>query len=123
MKYRSILLAALLAVVALGQNTPAHSAIVTWTDTLNPTGTTYNVYRAAGACPATPPTSTTGFTKLNPNAAASGLTYVDSSIVSGTYSYLVTAVVGGVETAPSPCGQGTVPIAGVPPQSIKIAIK
>ena len=57
-----------------------------------------------------------------PGSATPSLDLI-SSIVSGTYSYLVTAVVGGVETAPSPCGQGTVPIAGVPPQSIKIAIK
>jgi hypothetical protein len=122
MKPRIILLSLLLAVSAIAQNTPAHTAVVQWTDTLNPAGTAYNVYRMAGACPLTPPTSTGGFAQLN-NAPVGGMIYVDASVVAGTYAYVVTAVVAGVETGPSPCGQGTIPVGGVPPQSITVTIK
>jgi hypothetical protein len=111
----------LVSLAAFAQN-GSHVAVVQWTDTLNPAGTTYNVYRQNAACPPTPPTSTAGFTELT-NAPVSGLLYSDSTVTAGTWSYVVTANVNGVQTGPSPCGQGTVPAAGVPPQSITVTIK
>ena len=117
------LLAALLFVAGVcgAQNAPAHTAVVQWTDTLNPAGTVYNVYRQNAGCPNVPPTSTAGFTLTAPGV--NGLSYVDPTVTSGTYSYVVTAIVNGAETGPSPCGQGTVPVGGVPPQGISVTIK
>ena len=117
---------ALLFLLAASCMAQTNSAVVTWTDTLNPPGTPYNVYRLAGTCPPAPVTSTAGFTVLN-NTPITGMTLVDSAInPNTTYAWVVTAIVNGAETAPSPCGQGTVPPPpkpGVPPQSITIIIK
>lgn len=71
----------------------AHNAILTWQDTVNPAGTTYNVYRASGTC-ASPST----FTLI-----ASGImahTYTDIGVPPGNYCYQVTAVNGGLESGP-----------------------
>lgn len=71
-----------------------HSATLTWSDTTNPAGTTYNVYRATGACAAG-----LTFTDIAPGVAVK--TYVDSTVTPGVYCYQVTAVLNGVESAPS----------------------
>jgi hypothetical protein len=63
-----------------------HSATLTWTDNLNPSGTTYNIYRTLGACSAT-----TVFS----SPIISGLlvkTFVDTTVTTGVYCYAVTAV-------------------------------
>jgi hypothetical protein len=88
----------------------AHSITIAWTDTLNPSGVTYNVYRLVGTCPTTAPTTTppTGFTLLQ--SANTGTTFMDSAVLTGTtYCYIVTAVVAGSESAPSNDAQGTEP--------------
>lgn len=85
-----------------------HSVTLAWVDQLNPSGTQYNAYRASGACPATPPTSTAGFVKLN-SSSISGMTYIDATVTAGqTYCYVVTAVNTTSETAPSPDAQAVI---------------
>lgn len=74
-----------------------HHATLTWTDTANPAGTTYNVYRAFGGCP-----TTFSLTLLASNVATLGtnpLTYVDPTVTNAqNYCYGVTAVSGGTES-------------------------
>lgn len=106
-----LLLGALLASGLAAQST--HSVTLTWTDPNNPSGTTYNVYKMAAACPALPPATvaqalTVGFTKLN-SAAITTLTSTDTAVSSGgTYCYVITAVSGSTESNPSPQAGATV---------------
>ena len=65
------------------------SVTLTWVDGVNPTGTTYNVYRAPGACSVI----TNTYVKINTSAVAA-LTYIDTTVVPGIYCYAVTAVSG-----------------------------
>lgn len=76
------------------QIAPAHVAILHWTDTANPAGSTvYNIYRAKGFCPAP------SFTKIATNVP--GFSYADSGIIPQTgYCYQITAVVAATESAP-----------------------
>ena len=90
LKRLTSLLLLLLAVPALGQTAPK-KVVITWNDTLNPAGTTYNVYRAAAAC-STNPT----LTKIN-TAPVTVMTYTDSP-GPGTYCYAATAVGPGGES-------------------------
>lgn len=108
-----------MAVVAKAQ-TP-HTVTLTWTDPNNPTGTMYNVYRQPSACPATPPVSTSGFTKLT-TTPQSGFTYTDSGVLVGTvYCYLVTATNGTAESGPSPdAGATPLPFS---PATLQITVK
>jgi len=91
---RRFLLAALLLLLAgvTAQAQTTHSVTLTWADTLNPTGTTYSVYRATGLCSGTPV-----FSKLA--TAVTVLTYKDTTVTPGNYCYTVTATVNGVESA------------------------
>jgi len=88
---------------ASSPGTVQYQATLTWSDIVNPGGTTYNVYRAQGGCPAT--SSLTLLTLLASNVASLGgtlLTYVDSTITNGqNYCYGVTSVFGGIESLPS----------------------
>jgi hypothetical protein len=59
-----------------------HQVTLTWTDSINPSGTTYNVYRTAGTTG--PTVSCTSFTRLNSNPVAA-LTYTDTTVVSGNF--------------------------------------
>ena len=73
--------------VLLANAPVAHNASLAWTDALNPTGTTYNVYREPVACSAAP-----GGTNVQIATGLTTLTYVDSAIQSGaSYCYRVTA--------------------------------
>lgn len=78
-----------------------HGVTLTWTDTLNPPATTYNMYRLNGACPGTP----TGFTKLT--AAPIAVKTYEDPYNGGTAilaCYYVTAFLAGAtppESAPS----------------------
>lgn len=96
----------LLVVITLfGQSLPgqtSHSATLTWTDTANPVGTTYSVYRATGLCSGTPT-----FSKLA--TAVASKTYLDSTVSPGNYCYQVTATFSGVESAPSNSAAAAVP--------------
>jgi hypothetical protein len=86
--------------LAAGPTLAQHSASLTWTASAdaaaNPT-LGYNVYRLAGACPAS---GTTGFTKLNASPITT-TTYSDASVGLGTFCYYVTATLNGAESVPS----------------------
>lgn len=104
---KKLLILSLLVLACLGQT--AHKVVLNWTDPNNPAGTQYNIYRQTSACPAQAPTTTQGFTKLNPTPAT-GLTYTDTPVQVGVvYCYLVTATNGTVESGPSP-DAGATPI-------------
>lgn len=87
-----------------------HSVSLFWTDTQNPAGTTYNVYRMTNICPLTQPTNTAGFTKLTATPVSS-MSFVDASVLpSTTYCYVVTSVSGtSSESAPSNTQVAAVP--------------
>lgn len=100
-----------------------HQVTLVWTDTANPAGTTYNVYRFAGNCPATPPTLTAleGFAQIN-TAPIAAKSYVDTTVAGGTtYCYFATAVSGTQQSAPSPTAPAAVPSLYVPLISITVA--
>lgn len=96
-----VVLAALFCTSASAQPGP-HSVILRWTDTLNPTGTTYSVYRATGLCSGTPT-----FSKIATGVTV--LTFTDSTVTPGNYCYQVTATVNGNESAPSNAVNPAVP--------------
>jgi hypothetical protein len=95
----SMCLMALLLVLAAPARAQ-HSASLTWT--ASPDAATnpklgYNVYRLAGACPAS---GTAGFTKLNTTPLTT-TTFSDTSVTLGTFCYYVTATLNGAESVPS----------------------
>src|SRR5262245_17901717 len=94
-KHLLLPIAALLAFAAilLFAQTP-HTVDLAWTDTANPAGTTYSVWRAPGACS---PSSV--FTRIT--SALTAKTYQDSNVPVGNYCYYVTATLSGNESAPS----------------------
>ena len=81
--------ALLLAVIAQAQT--SHSVTLAWTDSLNPSGTTYSVYRAPTVCSNSPV-----FSKIATNLTLKS--YLDSNIAPGSYCYQVTASLSGVES-------------------------
>jgi hypothetical protein len=91
-----------------------HSVTLAWVDTLNPSGTTYSVYRAPGLCSGSPV-----FAKLA--TAVTVLTYLDSTVTPGSYCYQVTATAAGVESAPSPTAAAAVP--SFPPTQLETTVK
>lgn len=98
----------------LTAQTPTHQVTLTWTDSANPAGTSYSVYRFSGTC-------------ANPQfvSIASGVaikTYVDANIAPGTYCYTVTAVNAGSESAPATPVLASVP-STFPPGKILIIVQ
>jgi hypothetical protein len=93
----------------------AHSVTLNWTDTLNPAGTTYNVYRAAGPCSGTPTFSKITATPLTDK------TYVDTAVQPGPYCYVATAMFNSVESAYSDSALASVPTFAV--KSLTIVVK
>jgi hypothetical protein len=71
------------AALTFGQTT--HKVTLAWTDTLNPAGTTYTIYRANGACSVTP-------TYVLIASAIVTKTYDDNNVSPGKYCYTATAV-------------------------------
>jgi hypothetical protein len=97
------------ACAAMGQTCQGHCAILAWQDLVNPSGTTYNAWRLTGSCPSMEPADTTGFTQVNSMPIAV-TTYTDTAVTAGaTYCYVVTAVNGGMESAPSLDVQAHIP--------------
>lgn len=88
-----ILAAGLLLMPSLLAQT-GRTVTLTWTDAVNPTGTTYTVKRAVGLCSGTPTYSTvaTGITAK---------TFQDANVAVGNYCYVVTATFSGLESSPS----------------------
>jgi hypothetical protein len=101
----------------------AHLISIGWTDSINPSGTKYNVYRLTGSCPTVPPqVSPPGgaWTPIASGVIATNAT--DGAVTPGTtYCYLVTAVVTGSESAPSNTTQAIEPIA-FPPTMVQVTL-
>jgi hypothetical protein len=100
------------AVAAFGQTT--HSVMLTWTDTANPAGTTYSVYRATGLCSGSPV-----FSKIA--SAITVKTYEDSTVTPGNYCYQATATYGGMESAPS--NTALAPVPSFAPAGLSVVVK
>jgi len=108
MKSRTMLsLAATLVALSLALLAPPahaqHTATLTWTNSVDTPQT--NIYRGAGQCPTSAPA---GFTKLNSTAITSGA-FTDSTPLIGLSCYYVTATANGLESAPSPLVQVSLP--------------
>lgn len=124
MKLTFLLLAALAFAFGQGQaQTQTHMVTLAWTDTANPSGTTYNVFRSTGNCPAAPPTLTTLGTFAQINAAAvTAKLYLDTTVTgSTTYCYFVTAFNSTGSSAPSAMIPSAVPGLFVPIVTITVA--
>ena len=106
---RFLLLFALAAASTMAALTP--SVILKWTDPGNMAGTTWTLYRNAGAC-------TTAFniataTTVSSGIALSTLTYTDSGVAFGqTYCYGIVAVLNGLQSTVT---QVTVPVCPLAP--------
>lgn len=111
--HMKLLLLALFA-VAIAAAQSQHSVTLTWSDTTNPSGTTYNVYRAQGLCSGTPT-----FSKLA--AAVPAKTYLDSTVTPGNYCYEVTATANGMESAPS--NTALAPVPSFSPQNLSVTVQ
>jgi len=114
MKLSALALAFLLVLAAPARAQGTHSVKITWTDTTNPSGTTYNVYRASAAC-STSPT----LTKLNTTPITTQ-SYTDANVAPGTYCYAATAVsTQGDESVKSNLSAATI---AAPPNAITITV-
>lgn len=95
--------------------TGVHNVVLSWTGTTS--NASYNVYRIASSnstAPATGYSSVGSVTATAPACSSTGgsqqCTYTDASVQAGqSYWYYVTAVAGGVESAPSTAVQALVP--------------
>lgn len=103
----AIIYAALSLTGPMASAQTAHSAAVSWSapsDAIS--SSTYNVYRAPGACPASG-LGTLTFVKLNATPIT-GLSYTDTTITVGSWCFYGTQVQNGVESAPSNTAGGNV---------------
>lgn len=91
-----------------------HSATLTWVDTQNPAGTTYNIYRATGLCSGTPV-----FSKLQGGVTV--MTYTDATVTAGNYCFQVTATTAGIESPASNTAQA--PIPNFAPTQLQVTVK
>lgn len=92
----------------------AHTVTLTWADTLNPAGTTYNIYKATSTCSGTP-----SFVKT-----ATGVTlktWDDTNVQPGNYCYQVTSNFAGMESAPS--NSAAAPVPSFPPSTLSVVVK
>ena len=98
MRPRSFTLMLLVAFIlfCIPANAQAHSVSLAWTASID-SGSSYNLYRFSGACPAS---GTSGFTKITATPIT-GTSYTDSTVVAGTYCYYATSVLNGAESIPS----------------------
>ena len=110
---------ALLILVAASAFAQARSVTVRWLANPADTGVSgYNVYRATGAC--SPAPAPAAFVKRNATPVTT-LVYNDANISLGTYCYYVTALGGGLESAPSGTAVAVVPPGA--PTSVTITIE
>jgi hypothetical protein len=100
-KHISIAIALCLAFMFIASPARAqHSASLSWAaspDAAANPALGYNVYRLAGACPAS---GTAGFTKLTASPITT-TAYSDASVGLGSFCYYVTATLNGAESVPS----------------------
>jgi len=113
MKFLALLL---FSAVAFAQQSQGHEAVLTWVDSVNPAGTTYNLWRFTGTCPKPRPLTTppAGFTQVN-TQPITAMNYADTTVGSATtYCYVLTAVApDGNQSAPSGEAQATIPEANI----------
>src|SRR4051812_29244794 len=70
-----------------------HSVTLTWTDFINPSTTTYNIYKSNSRC-----SPTTTYFKINSSPIISK-TYMDNTVVGGSsYCYSVASFLDGSES-------------------------
>jgi len=94
---KKALLCMILFAAPLIARPPQHSVTLNWQDSINPAGTTYNVYKAAGAC-----SSASLFAKLNA-APIITKTFTDTKVSAGiAYCYAATSYVSPSESVKSP---------------------
>ena len=87
-----------------------HQVVLTWKDSVD--GGTVNVYRGTAA-------GTETSTPLNPTPIAAGVqTFTDTAPVLGLNSYIVKALVGGVQSKPS--NEDTIEIGPAAPTALTI---
>lgn len=106
----------LLAASVMGQQV-TRTVVLTWDDATNPAGTRYQVYKATGACDATPAPA---FAKLGTEVTEK--TYTENAVPIGRYCYRVTAVANGVESPPSNLAGADVPPAAPGGLSITVQV-
>ena len=90
----------------------AVAILLTWADSINPPGATYNVYRAPGVC-----SESSRFEKLTPVPLAVR-THQDAP-GPGSWCYRVTALVGAIESAP--CSSVTAVVQPAAPTGLTVA--
>ena len=88
------ILSLLLLAGMLSAQPATRTVTLSWTDTSNPAGTTYSVYRAPGLCSGTPT-----FAKIATGLTAK--TYQDTAVSPGNYCYVATASLNGIESPQS----------------------
>jgi len=116
--HRHIFRVIAIAIAGARLHAATHGVTLTWTDTSNPSGSTYNVYRAAVACPAGGGIAGVTFTKIGSAVPLSP--YSDANVTAGqTYCYYLTTV-GTPESGPSATAQAVIPTAFPPGQIIII---
>jgi hypothetical protein len=102
-KAAAILALCALATAAAARAQTPHTVSLSWTasaDAAANPSLTYNVYRSTGC---------SGPFVLMNNAPDSATTYLDAAVFAGTYCYLVTAVLSGVESVPSNQAAAAIP--------------
>ena len=112
-----ILLGILFSLMITVQMCPAasHEVDLAWTASVD-AGVTYNIYRAAGTCPATG--VPTGATQVKSGIAV--LTYQDTTVQPGSYCYYATATLNGAESGPSNTALAQVPVGA--PSALSITL-
>jgi hypothetical protein len=113
-KSLSLILAALLSFATSASAQTTHKVTLTWSDALNPPGTTYTVMRATGLCTGTPAFSTLA-------SGLTTLTYVDTTVTPGNYCYQVEASSGGILSAPS--NTALAPVPSFAPTALLVAVQ
>lgn len=106
-----LLLCFLFASLALAQS--GRTVTLTWDDLLNPAGTTYTVYRAAGACSGTP-------AYVSIATAVAVKTYDDAGVSPGKYCYAVTANYNAEES--EKCDPATAQVRPFKPTGLTVAV-
>lgn len=117
MKFLRKLVAVALILLPLSTYAQAtHQAVLTWAAPSDAVaGSTYNVHRASGFCPATGLGSLV-FTTVNA-APITALTYTDTGLAIGVYCYFVDQTQNGATSLPSNTAGG-----GVRPNTVTIQI-
>lgn len=113
----TLLILGVLLILPIKVCAQSHHTDLKWTASVD-SGVTYNVYKAAGACPATG--LPTGATKIT--SAVTLLTFSDTNVQVGqTACYYVTAQLNGTESGPTNTASATTPVGAPGPLTITVA--